>query len=659
MIKLPRLLAGAVTLLLCCHVVADESLKSVYNPLETFAPLTLPDPVNRYRSGNGAPGPDYWQNRVDYSIHANLDPARKQLSADEAITYTNNSPDALDSLWLQLDQNIYRKDSRAARSGPSRAKAFTNGYQLDSVEVLRGHPHKAKYIVNDTRMQIRLERPLRSGEKMRFRIRYHYEIPGKFGGRNGWTETKNGDIYDIAQWFPRLCVYDDLRGWNTLPYVGSEFYLEYGTIDYFVTVPWNMLVAGSGVLQNPRQVLTRVERSRLKLASMSDKTLMIRSAAEVTDPSSRPKQAGTLTWHFRLDNTRDVAFSASSAFIWDAARANLPDGKTVLAQSFYPEESSGNAAWSRSTEYLKNAVENFSRHWADYPYPIATNVAGPVSGMEYPSIVFDGIKDKGKGLFWLTAHEIGHTWFPMMVGSNERRNAFMDEGFNTFMDVYESDEFENGVYGPKHDHEYAPGGKNPVEDIQDLMEDPAAPAIMNRPDVIGRKYGHPVSYFKTALGLVLLREQILGPERFDFAFRKYIRDWSFRHPSPSDFFRAMNSGAGEDLSWFWRGWFMKTWQLDLAVTGVSYVDNNPAKGATIDLMNLKKQVMPVELKVNFADGSSERLRVPVETWMHGATARIPVYSTQPVQSVVLDPDVKIPDADRSNNQWQAPVTAGK
>ena len=284
----------------------------------------------------------------------------------------------------------------------------------------------------------------------------------------------------------------------------------------------------------------------------------------MNDPASRPKQGGTLTWHFHMDHTRDVSWSASPVFVWDAARINLPDGKKSLAESVYPPESAGDEAWGRSTEYVKDTVERFSKQWFPYPWPAAINVAGFSTGMEYPGIVFDGIEDKGKTLFWITAHEIGHDWFPMIVGSNERRNAFMDEGFNTFIDIQESAEFQGGVYGPKRDSEYSAGGE-PAETILKVLDNPAAPTVLMPADAYTVELTHPVSYFKGAYGMVLLREQILGPERFDWAFRKYIRDWAFKHPSPSDFFRAMNSEGGEDLDWFWRGWYMHNWRMDLAV----------------------------------------------------------------------------------------------
>jgi hypothetical protein len=575
---------------------------SSYDPGVTFAPLTLPEPVNEYRSSNGAPGPAYWQNEADYEMHAELDTQAKVLRNDEVVTYTNNSPDALPSLWIQMEQNLYRKDARAqvvngsmlrrmrVGGSASASSPSTEGFVLDSVEIEQGVMHsKAEYVIDDTRMQVRLPRPLASGGgTLKLHIRYHYQVPGVWGGRTSWGISKQGEIYDMAQWYPRMCVYDDLRGWDTLPYIGAEFYLEYGHFDYYVTVPSSMIVAGSGELMNPREVLTSTEMERLAEARKSDKTVVIRSAVEVADPASRPKASGTLTWHFHMDHTRDVVWSASPVFVWDAARINLPDGKTSLAQSVYPPESEGEDAWSRSTEYVKDTVERFSRQWFPYPYPAAINVAGFSTGMEYPGIVFDGIEDKGKALFWITAHEIGHSWFPMIVGSNERRNAFMDEGFNTFIDIDESAEFDGGVYGPKRDSEYSSGGE-PADTILKVLDNPVAPTILMPADAMSWQLGHPVSYFKGAYGMVLLREQILGKERFDWAFRKYVRDWAYKHPSPSDFFREMSSEGGEDLGWFWRGWYMNNWRFDMAVTGI--------EGDHITVANKGQLVFPATVEV--------------------------------------------------------------
>ncbi len=635
---------------------------STYDPRISFAPLTLPNPVNAYRGSNGAPGPMFWQNDASYEMHATLDTQAKQLTNDETITYTNNSPDALTSLWIQLEQNIYRKDSRSrlasgtARRGRRQPSSdapqtvpSTEGFLLDAVMVETGRQKsgegtRADYIVDDTRMQVRLAQPLApKGGQVRIHIRYHYAIPGVWGGRTSWGMSKQGEIYDMAQWYPRMCVYDDLRGWDTLPYIGSELYLEYGKFDYYVTVPSNMIVAGSGELVNPKDVLTKTEIDRLAQASKSDATVYIRKPEEVSDPSSRPKQGGTLTWHFHMDHTRDVVWSASPVFVWDAARMNLPDGKTSMAMSVYPPESVGPDAWDKSTEYVKNTVENFSKHWYPYEWPAAVSVAGFSTGMEYPGVVFDGIEDKGSFLFWVTAHEIGHDWFPMIVGSNERRHAFMDEGFNTFIDIEESDLYANGKYGPKRDSEYSAGGE-PADTILKVLDNPDAPTLMYA-DAYTGQLGHPVSYFKGAYGMVLLREAILGPDRFDRAFRKYIRDWAYRHPSPSDFFRAMSSESGEDLTYFWNGWYFNNWKYDVAVDKID--------GTTVTLSNRGQLLLPTPIEVTFTDGSKQRVKLPVETWLNKGTYVWSSEDKKPVASVTIDPDHKLPDDDRKNNAMSA------
>jgi hypothetical protein len=340
--------------------------------------------------------------------------------------------------------------------------------------------------------------------------------------------------------------------------------------------------------------------------------------------------------------------------VWDAARINLPEGKHALAMSVYPVEGVGKDKWDRSSEYVKGAIEHFSSKWYPYPWPVAVNLGGHGAGMEYPGIVFDGFDDKGPMLFWITAHEIGHTWFPMVVGSNERRNAFMDEGFNTFIDVYASDAFNQGEFAPKRDSEYAPKGGNPVDEILPLLADANAPTLMAPADSVAEKYRHPVSYFKGALGLVLLREQILGPERFDPAFRKYIATWAYHHPTPSDFFRFMSSEAGEDLSWWWRGWYLNNWQLDMGISAASYVDNDPAKGVQVTFASKQKLVMPATLRIDYADGSHEDVRVPVEAWRQSATPKLALHTSKKIAKLTLDPEHKLPDADRGNNSFAMP-----
>jgi len=629
----------------------NDTISSNYDPAALFTPMFYTEHGNEFHAANGEPGPKYWQNRVDYTLKANIDTVTKVLSDNEVISYTNNSPDALQYLWLQLDQNTYKKDARSNYYTPfaPTPQQHTTGYQFETVEITQnGKTQKADYIISDTRMQIRLQTALiPNGGKISIAIKYHYTMPADFGGRNDFFDTKNGKIYEVAQWFPRMCVYDDSHGWDTLPFLGSgEFYCEYGDIDYTVTAPADMLLAGSGELLNPTEVLTTKEISRLAQARNSDKTVMIRTLSDVTTPSTRQ---GTLTWHFKMYNTRDVAFGASKAYIWDAARINLPEGKKSIAMSVYPVESVGDSAWTSATEFLKGSIEHFSSKWFVYPYPVAINEAGIAGGMEYPGITFDDYRSSGKDLFALIAHEIGHNWFPMIVGSDERRYGWMDEGMNTFIDIYASDAFNKGEYAPKRDGEYAPKGGYPADEIVPTLADPNAITIMTPADAVAEKYRHPITYFKAALGLELLREQIIGPERFDYAFRNYIHKWAYKHPQPDDFFRSMDNGAGEDLSWFWKGWFYNNYQLDLALIDARYVDKNPSKGIQVTVANKEQMAMPFTIEVKLKDGSKYRMKLPVETWLQDKAITFVIPTTTEAASVTIDPDHAIPDMNRKNN----------
>lgn len=649
-----KILIGSLFLLSALFTFSQEPMKTAsrYNPRETFAQNFYTKNGNELRSASGAPGAKYWQNRADYVMHAAIDTFTNQLSCAEKIHYTNNSPDTLTSLWLELDQNIYREDARSNFYSNYASTKHTNGFQFSTISLTsNGKTNKADYIISDTRMQIRLAEPLVPHKAIDISFTYNYLVT-PFGGRTDYLNTKNGKIYEIAQWYPHMCVYDDLLGWNTLPYLGSgEFYCEYGNFDYSVTVPDDMIVAGSGELQNEKEVLSDQQIKRLAMARNSDKIIMIRTAEEVNQRVVHPISNGTKTWHFKMTNSRDVAFGTSKAYVWDAARVNLPGGKTSLAMSVYPVESAGEAAWGRATEYLKKSIEYFSAKWFVYPWPVAINEAGSAGGMEYPGIVFDGWQDKKEELYWVTAHEIGHNWFPMIVGSDERRYAFMDEGFNTFIDVYAADNFNNGEFAPKRDGEYAPGKGNPSEEIIPLLKDSNALTMMDRADMFPEKYRHPVEYFKPALGLVLLREAVLGHDRFDYAFKKYIERWSYKHPAPDDFFRTMDNEAGEDLTWFWREWFQNNWQLDLAVQSVSYVNNDIKNGSNITIANLDKMAMPCTVEIIFKDGTKQIVSLPVETWVQKAIHTIHVETLQPIVSVTIDPSNLLPDSNRANNKW--------
>jgi hypothetical protein len=587
--------------------------QSKYSAYELFHPLWNYGPVSPARSAAGVPGPGYWQNSADYKIAVSLDDVANKITGDVEITYKNNSPDKLPFLWLQLDQNSFNTQSRGGKTTPINGGRFGNlafegGYKIESVTI-DGKP--ANFIVEDTRMQIRLASPL--AEKVgtaKIKIAYSFTSPENASDRMGIQQTKNGAIYTVAQWFPRVCVYDDIEGWNVLPYLGAgEFYLEYGNFEYSINAPASHIVVGSGELLNPTEVYTADQVKKWAAAANSETTVVIRSAAEVTDPASRPAK-DRLTWKFKCSNARDVAFASSKAFILDACRINLPSGKKSMAVSVYPVESDGKDAWARSSEYVKASIEHYSNWLYEYSYPVATNVAGIVSGMEYPGIIFCGYKDKTASLWGVTDHEFGHNWFPMIVGSNERKFAWMDEGFNTFINFYSTDAFNKGEYkNQKFDmHKLAPR----------IFRDNADP-IMSIPDVIQTRNLGMEAYGKPGFGLRILRENILGADRFDYAFKNYINKWAFKHPTPMDFFRAMEDGAGEDLGWFWRAWFYELWRLDQSVKEVDYVEQDPAKGAVITIENLDKMAMPAVVEVELTSGEKNASR---SQWKSGNAVRL-------------------------------------
>ena len=617
-----------------------------YDHRKTFDPNFYPQSGNDYRSASGEPGPKYWQNRADYKINCTLNTELHKVSGEVELTYTNNSPDNLKFLWLQLDQNIYKENSRGSATttqtgGRYANEKFTQGYDIKSVSIeVNGKKTTVKPMISDTRMQVWLPQVLKSsGHKVKLSISFEFLVPQYGTDRMGRLQTKNGWIYTIAQWFPRICVYDDLQGWNTMPYIGAgEFYLEYGDVEYTVTAPANLIVVGSGELTNEKDVLTVAQQNRLAAARNSDKTVMLRAEKEVNDPASRPT-GGNLTWKFKIQNTRDVAWAASKAFVWDAAKINLPSGKKALAMSAYPVESIKKDGWQRSTEMVKGSIEHYSKTWFEYPYPVATNVAGVVGGMEYPGIIFCGYRASGESLWGVTDHELGHTWFPMIVGSNERKHAWMDEGFNTFINGISTKEFNKGEFAG---FSYFPGDN--VNAFRNDMD-----PLMTMPDVLQQENIGDAEYDKPAIMLNALRNVVLGKERFDAAFREYINRWAFKHPTPWDFFHTIENVSGEDLGWFWRGWVFNNWKLDQAVANVTYSDDSPANGAFIVLENLGQMVMPVTVLVKESNGKEQRIDLPVEVWQRGKQWVFKVNTTSKISDVILDPDKKLPDVNRKNN----------
>ena len=644
--------------LLSSSLIAQEKEASNYNYNDAFGHDFYTKNGTATRSASGKPGPEYWQNSADYKIDVSLNDVTKEISGSETITYTNNSPDALDFLWMQLDQNLFKIDSRGKSIVPIRGsrngdkgKNFDGGYGINTIKLIykkgrRSTEVNTTYSIVDTRMKVNLPKALEAnGGTVGIKIDFSFTSPDYGSDRMGVLETKNGRIFTLAQWYPRMCVYDDVSGWNTLPYLGAgEFYLEYGTFDVNITAPSNHLVVCSGALLNPSEVYTQEQQNRLKKAEASDATVMIRSEAEVTQPSSRPTNSPTLTWKFRIENSRDVAWASSAAFILDAARINLPSGKKSLAMSAYPVESVGQDGWSRSTEYTKASIEHYSEKWLEYPYPAAINVAGNEGGMEYPGIVFCNYESKTARLWGVTDHEFGHIWFPMIVGSNERLHAWMDEGFNTFINSLSTEEFNNGEYKER---------KSNMHRMSSVFVNDRLEPIYTSPDNLKERNLGVLAYYKPSTGLVLLREQILGPERFDEAFTAYIDRWAYKHPTPDDFFRTMENVAGEDLRWFWRSWFINSWKLDQAVTSVKYVKNDPTQGAIITIANLEQMPMPVVVELKTKSGNVTRKTLPVEIWKRNVSWEFKVDTTEELDKVVIDPDFVLPDVNSSNNKWRA------
>ncbi len=626
-----------------------------------FRRLALPEP-SALRSADGAPGQGYWQQRADYVIRATLDTSSRALRGEETITYTNNSPDTLRFVWLQLDQNLFADTSRGAAlfgpapgsppAAPARRASTTAvpaGVRLLKVAqpgaiTARGKASAPasdlKYLVNGTVMRVDLLRPLAPKAKQQLEIAWSFPFPAN-PNRMGVEDVDGSPVFEVAQWYPRLAVYDDVRGWNTEQYYGrGEFYLEYGSFDVNITVPTDMLVAATGTLRNPDEVLTAAQRARLARARTVGETVIIRGKDEIGDPASRPPTTyPTFTWHFTADSVRDFAWAAARHFVWDAVGVN---GGRTLAMSFYPP--SAEPAWKEASQYAKTAIENYSQQWVPYPYPVAINVNGIEGGMEYPMIVFCSERVDPVALYSVTDHEFGHTWFPMLVGSNERLYGWMDEGFNSFMNHYNF---------PKR----WPDKPLPLaRGVQDTYLKNAASgqeqAIMTPPDrVSSNENWRQSSYNKPAVGLVLLRERITSPQRFDPVFREYIRRWAYKHPTPADFFRTMEDGLGEDLSWFWRSWFYTTERLDQAVDSVALADSAGVV-SRVFLRNAGEMPMPVELALTLDDGSIRRLTLPVEVWFTGSRYTAIIPGPKKVNAVTIDPDGKYPDIDRSNNRWQ-------
>lgn len=591
------------------HLLIGGSLvvSSILFGQSKFAQLDMELPTpNEFRTAAGAPGNHYYQQKADYKMTITLDDKKQIISGEEVITYTNNSPDVLEYLWLQLDQNIYKKDAenrfievekmedfKSIKDVERKLMVFDGGYNIVSVASLSGE--KMKYAINKTMMRIDPAKPLGPKQSISFKIKWWYNINDrmKVGGRSGYEyfEKEDNYLYTIAQFFPRMCVYNDVEGWQNKQFLGKgEFTLPFGDYEVAITVPADHVVAGTGELQNAGAVLSAKERERFAKAKTANAPVLIITEAEAEE-KEKTKATTNKTWVFKATNVRDFAFASSRKFMWDAQNTTV-NGKNILCMSYYPKE--GNPLWERySTKLVAHTIQTYSKYTIDYTYPVAISVHAAQIGMEYPMICFNGGRpnDDGTysdgtkyGMWGVIIHEVGHNFFPMIINSDERQWSWMDEGLNTFVQYLTEQEWERGY----------PSRRGPAYMITDYMRGDKkfiSPIMTNSESIW--QFGNN-AYGKPATALNILRETVMGRELFDYAFKIYCERWKFKHPTPADFFRTMEDASGVDLDWFWRGWFYSTDYVDISLDYVKNFQlntNNPtAEKALLKAQNDEKQL---------------------------------------------------------------------
>lgn len=669
----------------------------------------LADP-NEYRAASGAPGHKYWQNQADYKISIELNDADQSIKGSETITYTNNSPDVLNYLWLQLDQNMRGKESHTYSTATSSIKHETHAYFLNKMldpdfdggfkigKVTDEKGNDLPYTINQTMMSVDMPKDLNPGESFTFKVEWSYNINDRMaiGGRSGYEYFEEDDnyLYTIAQFYPRMCVYSDYGGWQNKQFLGSgEFTLPFGSFDVSITVPSDHVVAATGKLSNTDEVLTKEQIKRFKKAEKSDEPVIIVSQSEA-EKAEKSRAADTKTWIFKADSVRDFAFASSRKFIWDAMGVDL-NGRTVMAMSYYPKE--GNPLWEEySTRVVAHTLKTYSKYTFDYPYHKAISVHAAQIGMEYPMICFnfgrpdkDGtVPDRVKyGMIMVVIHEVGHNFFPMIVNSDERQWTWMDEGLDSFLQYLT--EVEWAANNPKEkDYPFRGGPPKNIVPYMSMDKELISPIMTNSEQV--QNLG-PNAYSKPATALNILRETVMGKELFDKAFKEYSQRWMFKHPTPSDFFRTMEDASGVDLDWFWRGWFYGVDHVDISLSQIRkfqmstdeapkdapeapaaitpeddfnkfYVSGiSDAQKARVEekpyfyeltLENVGGLVMPVILEFTYKDGSKEIKRIPAEIWRKNAEKVVKAFPTdKEVASIKLDPFEETADTDVTNNAW--------
>ena len=713
---------------------APKKLQKGHTDKNKFRQLkdVLPTPNNR-RTASGAPGYEYTQQKVDYVMDIVVDEDKNLLTGNESITYHNNSKDYLEYLWVQLDQNMRAPDSKTplAKSEDLGNTTFNDpvtftknnltksadfGFKIKEVNNSTGG--SLSYTVNRTMMRINLPQPLAPGNTFEFSIRWNYLINNSVtdGGRSGFELFPDGNKnFTIAQFFPRLAVYDNVEGWQNMQFWGrSEWALEFGDYDVKITVPADHIVDATGELLNEKKVLTKEQRVRFNKARTSFKDPIFIVTQEEAEKAEKLKSKKSKTWHFNAKNVRDFAFASSRKYIWDAMAVNI-NGKTVMAVSLYPKE--GNPLWEEhSTRVVANTLEEYSKMTFDYPYSKAISVHADRQGMEYPMICFnygrpqpDGTYSERtkRGMIGVITHEVGHNFFPMIVNSDERQWTWMDEGINSFVEILSELDYDPNFFT----------GNLPKDIVRYMsMDQDNLSPIMSQGDYV-KNFG-PNAYTKPAAGLYMLRQTIMGPELFDYAFRTYSKRWMFKHPSPADFFRTMEDASAMDLDWFWRGWFYTTDYNDIGVKDVKkfYLTDQPTEAAKklakrynmnladyegkfvffeqekegvpvdskkaleIDVIKnhmatmteeqraaLKEApnffyqvtfekpgglVMPIIVELEYVDGSKERHTFPAQIWMKNDEEVTKVFrTTKAIKKITLDPDLETADIDTSNNSW--------
>lgn len=703
----------------------DKSWQGKFEQLGT----TLPTP-NEYRNAAGAPGIKYWQQQADYNINVSINENTLKLNGSETITYINNSPDVLTYLWIQLDQNVRKKNALGTRVGSRSMRdsvaakslmryaddynGYDGGFKIEAVKDANGTD--LPYTIVETMMRVDLPKPVRTGESYTFTIDWWYNMYDRMllGGRGGYEYFPKDDNYDftLAQWYPRMAVYDDINGWQNKQFLGrGEFALTFGNFEVNITVPADHIVGATGWLQNPKEVLTEKQQQRFEQAQHSDNIVFIVTEKEAKK-NEKSKASDTKTWKFKAENVRDFAFTSSRKYIWDAVAVKLKS-HTPLAMSFYPKE--GNPLWE---EYSTNAVANTLRYYSektiDYPYPVAISVHAANQGMEYPMICFNYGRpdDKGhysqqllEGLVAVVVHEVGHNFFPMIINSDERQWTWMDEGLNTFME-----HSTMAKYYPDFDLTW--GTPQGITSYMKGNPDYIRPIMTNSEQI--RQFGYN-AYGKPSAALVLLRETVMGEKLFDAAFKEYAKRWAFKHPSPADFFRTMEDASAVDLDWFWKGWFYSIDHVDIELSNVRWFktntqtkaiegqtqeakiknSNTDADGNNIDFSNgpepltitntpnayygefknrvndknieskysnknfyelsfknIGGLVSPIIIEWTYADGTKELEQIPAEIWRSNENVCKKVFvKDKEVVNITIDPTDATADTEMSNNYF--------